>query len=115
MADTETTFNTINDFIWTRKYQTTISAWETWKKEIMTLCDESKINLNAPLGQWTLDDNKYINPGNGSYPMISTHSIIENMEHGGNTHDLLTEPIGEFHSKQIQIQIINAPIAIKSS
>ena len=24
------------------------------------LCDESKDNLRAPLGQWGLDDNKYM-------------------------------------------------------
>ena len=28
-------------------------------KKIRTLCDESKVKLIAPLGQWTLDDNKY--------------------------------------------------------
>ena len=99
MADTETTFNTINDFIWTRKYQTTISAWETWKKAIMTLCDESKINLNAPLGQWTLDDNKYIKPVNGSCPVIFIHSIIYKMEHEENKNDLLNERVGELHCK----------------
>ena len=34
--------------------------WRLYKKEVRTLCDESKINLHSLLEQWTLDDNKYI-------------------------------------------------------
>ena len=36
------------------------------------------------------------------------HSIIENMEHCGNTHYLLTKHVGILNSKQIQIQVLNA-------
>ena len=59
-ADTDTTFNLIHDFNWPRRHHTTIAAWSTWKKSIRTSCIESKVNLRAPLGKWTPNDNKYI-------------------------------------------------------
>ena len=37
------------------------------------------------------------------------------MEHGGNTHDFLTERVGELHYKEIQSQVPNSPIAPKSA
>ena len=47
--------------------------------------------------------------------MISTHYIIENMENVGNMNDLSTENVGALNPKQIQSQVINAPIAPKSA
>ena len=60
----DTTFNLMHDFNWPRKHRTTISVWRMWKKLIRTLCDESKVKLRALLGQWTLDNNKYIKTSN---------------------------------------------------
>ena len=60
VSDTDTTFNMIHDLNWPRRHHTKISAWQTWNKSIRTLCDEIKVNLCTPLGQWTLDNNEYI-------------------------------------------------------
>ena len=60
LSDTDTTFNMIHDLNWPRRHHTSISSWRTWRKELRTLCDESRPKMRAPLGQWTLDDNKYI-------------------------------------------------------
>ena len=60
-TDTDTAFNMIHDFNWTRKHQTTVASWRMWKKAIIKLCDENKIHLRAPLGKCTLGDNQYIN------------------------------------------------------
>ena len=51
------------------------------------LCGEIKDKLNTPVGQWRLDNNKYINIGNGSYPAIYTQSTTYNIKHGANTYD----------------------------
>ena len=59
-ADTDTTFNTIHDLNWPRRHNKTISSWRTCRKALITLCDESKSKLCAPLGQCTLENNKYI-------------------------------------------------------
>ena len=59
-TDTDTTFNMIHYFNWTMKHHTTITVWRIWNKVIITLCDESKVKLRVQLGQWTIDDNKYI-------------------------------------------------------
>ena len=52
-ADTDTDFNMIHDYNWTRRDPTTIAACRTWQKSIRLLHDERKVNLRAPLGQWT--------------------------------------------------------------
>ena len=57
---TDTKFNVIHDFNFTRKHHTTISACRIGKKANRTLCDESKVKLHVPLGQCTLDNNIYI-------------------------------------------------------
>ena len=98
-SDTETTFDMIHYFNWPRKRHTTIAACRTCNKAIRTLCNESKVKLRVPLGQWTLDDNKYIKPVNGSCPVIFIHSIIYKMEHEENKNDLLNERVGELHCK----------------
>ena len=59
-ADTDTDFNMIHDFNYTRRYLTTIAACRAWKKSIRMLHDERKVNLRATLVQWTIDNNKYI-------------------------------------------------------
>ena len=59
-TDTDTAFNMIHDFNWTRKHQTTVASWRMWKKAIITLCDEITVKLRSLLVQWTLDNNKYI-------------------------------------------------------
>ena len=81
-VDTDNTLNTIHYFNWPRRHHKTISEKRTWKKSIRTLFDESKVKICAPLGQWKLENNKYITSWQFSYPMISTDSITENMEHG---------------------------------
>ena len=69
--------------------------------------------MHAPLVQWTLYKNKYIKPGNDSYPVISTHYIIDNMEYGGNTHGLLTEGVSKLHSNRYKIRF-STPFLITS-
>ena len=59
-TDTDTTFNIIHDFNSPRKHHTIIASRRTCKKEIITLCKESKDKLRTSLGQWRLDNNKYI-------------------------------------------------------
>ena len=85
-----------------------------WNKSIITLCDESKLNLLSSLGQWKLKDNKYIKLGNGYYPVIYTHSIIENREYGENTHDPLINHFGELYSKHMQSPVLNTALAPES-
>ena len=60
VEDADTTFNVIHDLDWPSRDHSTISEWGTWKKSIITLCDEIKFKLHAPLLEWTLDYNKYI-------------------------------------------------------
>ena len=71
VAGTDTTFNLIHYFNWHRRHHTTISAWRTCKKSIRALYDESKVKLRAPLGQWTLEDNKCIT----SWQWFLSHDI----------------------------------------
>ena len=59
-TDEDTTINVIHDLKFPRKHHTTIAEWRRWKKAIRTLCDKSKVKLRAPIGKWTLDNNKYI-------------------------------------------------------
>ena len=59
-TDNVTSLNLIQDFNWPRKHHTNILEWNIWKKSMRNLCDKSKENLRTPLGQWCLDDNKYI-------------------------------------------------------
>ena len=103
----------IHDYNWTRRDHTTIAACMTWKKSIGMLHDERKFNLRVPLRQWTIDNINIQHPGNGPYPLISTHSITENMEHGVNTHDVLTNYVGALYSKHIQSEVLNASLATK--
>ena len=77
------------------------------------LHDERKVNLRAPLGQWTIDNINIQHPGNGPYPLISAHSITKNMEHGVNTHDVLTKYVGALYSKHTQSEVFNASLATK--
>ena len=56
----DTTFNLIHDFNCIRRQNSAIAAWGTWKKAIITVCDESKVKLRSLLQQWKLDDDKYI-------------------------------------------------------
>ena len=78
------------------------------------LCGEIKDKLNTPVGQWRLDNNKYINIGNGSYPAIYTHSTTYNMKHGANTYDCPTNHAGALNFKQTQSQDLNTPNTFKS-
>ena len=57
---TVTIFNLIYDFNWPRKHHKKLADCRTWNKEMRTLCDESKDKLCTPIGQWSLDNNKYI-------------------------------------------------------
>ena len=59
-TDNDLTFNIIHNFNWPRKNHTTIAAWRMWKKSIITIFDESKANLRASMGNFTIDNNKYI-------------------------------------------------------
>ena len=59
-TDTVTNFNLIYDFNWPRKHHTATAEWSTLKKLMITICDESEDKLFTPLGQWIIDDNKYI-------------------------------------------------------
>ena len=59
-TDNVTNFNMIHELNWPRKHHTTTEEYRTWKKSMRALCDESKNKLRIPLGQWILDDNKYI-------------------------------------------------------
>ena len=78
-ADTDTNLHLIHDFNWPSIHQTTIAAFRKWKKYIIKLCEESKVNLPALLGKWTLDGNKYIT----SWQWLLSHDFhtlyIENM------------------------------------
>ena len=64
-------------------------------------------------GDLTIINIEYL--GIGSYPAISTHSTIENMEHIANTHDCTTKHAGAFISKHTQSQNHNAPLYLKST
>ena len=59
-TDTFKNFNMIHNFNWPRKHHTTIESRRTWKITMRNLCGGSKYKLHTPLGQWILDDNKYI-------------------------------------------------------
>ena len=47
--------------------------------------------------------------------IISTHSNIDNMKNGTNTHDRPTDHAGVLNPKQTKIQDINAPLALNSA
>ena len=59
-TDTVRTFNMIHDFNCSRKNQTKIAAYMTCNKAMITLFDESKEKLRILLGQWRLENKKYI-------------------------------------------------------
>ena len=53
-------FNMIYELNWPRKDHKTTAERRTWRKSMITSCSESKQKLRTKLGQWILDDNKYM-------------------------------------------------------
>ena len=116
-ADIDTPFNQIRGFNWIRKHLTSIAAWRTGRKALITLCNESTANICAPWGKCILDNNKYIVSWK-NFLTRDLHTIhYGEHKHGVNTPGLLNVPehIGIFNFKLILSQFSNAPLDPKSS